>query len=401
MNFVESLSMFYTDVKEIPCVTGEGAPTSKTEGAPGVLYMDMENGTLYKCRGADYVNETFTWEEIGGDGTRGENGGYYIPAVTQTDTAAMTVAFTASNSEMPAVAEMQITLPEGPPGEMGAAGPAGTPGADGKDGEDYVLTEADKAEIAKQVENATIVQAPKYVETVEEMTDTDRPYVLASTGHIWAYMDTTTEQEVTKTDTITATDDNAYMDGYRLGNGVDSYSNDAAGYHITPIIDLTKSEYSGKTIQLHLEGGQYSSTGAIATWIQCRPYGTDLTQLSNRPYTVDTAVTGSVMTELSGFTVVHNSDTSTTITINVLPVYGSGKVPVGYMRFCGKGAVADSSIYITYPDTETVTGGQWVDTGTTYAPTLTDAEKAEIAEQAAALIDTQMLALIGDGTVTV
>ena len=66
MNFVESLRMFHVDAKEIPCVTGKGAPTEKTLGAPGVLYMDTDTGDLYKCRAADAVNKVYTWEKIGG-----------------------------------------------------------------------------------------------------------------------------------------------------------------------------------------------------------------------------------------------------------------------------------------------------------------------------------------------
>ena len=71
MNYVESLKMFGLSAKEIPCVTGEGAPTVKIEGRPGVLYMDTDTGTLYKCRTADFVNEVFGWERIGEDGGAG------------------------------------------------------------------------------------------------------------------------------------------------------------------------------------------------------------------------------------------------------------------------------------------------------------------------------------------
>ena len=214
------------------------------------------------------------------------------------------------------------------------------------------------------------------VDSVDEMVDTSKQYILKSTGTIWVYKSATIEQEVTVTDTITATEDNPYKNGNRFGSGVGSFSNDAAGYHITPLIDFTKAEYSGKTIQLHLEGGQYSSTGAITTWIQCRPYGTDMTQLSARPYTVDSAITGSIMQETAGISVAYNSATSTTITVTILPTWGSAKTPVGYMRFCGKGAVADSNIYITYQTTETVTSEQWVDTGIQYGSGGLDAETA-------------------------
>ena len=60
MNFVESLEIFHVAAKEIPCLTGKGAPTAQTEGVPGVLYMDTDTGGLYKCRGGS-KNE-YRWE---------------------------------------------------------------------------------------------------------------------------------------------------------------------------------------------------------------------------------------------------------------------------------------------------------------------------------------------------
>lgn len=64
MNFVESLDLFHVSAKEIPCLTGKGAPTEQTEGAPGVLYMDTDSGELYKCRGG--ANGAYRWEMQGG-----------------------------------------------------------------------------------------------------------------------------------------------------------------------------------------------------------------------------------------------------------------------------------------------------------------------------------------------
>ena len=60
MNFVESLEIFHVAAKEIPCLTGKGAPTVQTEGAPGVLYMDTDTGGLYKCRGG--AKNGYLWE---------------------------------------------------------------------------------------------------------------------------------------------------------------------------------------------------------------------------------------------------------------------------------------------------------------------------------------------------
>lgn len=58
----------------------------------------------------------------GGGGGSGEDGGYYTPAVTQTEENTMQVAFTPSKTTMPAVPGTEITLPEGPAGKPGAGG---------------------------------------------------------------------------------------------------------------------------------------------------------------------------------------------------------------------------------------------------------------------------------------
>lgn len=62
MNYVNSFNMFGTDVKQIPCITGSGAPTTTTEGAVGCLYMDSNNGDVYKCTAVN--GTTSTWEKI-------------------------------------------------------------------------------------------------------------------------------------------------------------------------------------------------------------------------------------------------------------------------------------------------------------------------------------------------
>ena len=66
MQFFDSLSMFHVDGRQITCVTGNGVPGERTEGAPGVLYMDLETGDLFKCRAADPVHKQYTWEQLGG-----------------------------------------------------------------------------------------------------------------------------------------------------------------------------------------------------------------------------------------------------------------------------------------------------------------------------------------------
>lgn len=60
MNYVESLNLFGVPAKEIPCILGDSAPTAKTEGAVGCLYMDTNTGNLYKCTASE--DGVYTWK---------------------------------------------------------------------------------------------------------------------------------------------------------------------------------------------------------------------------------------------------------------------------------------------------------------------------------------------------
>lgn len=257
-------------------------------------------------------------------------------------------------------------------------GEKGDPGAAGAPGADYTLTEADKAEIADMVDGATIVQAPKYVNSVAEMTDVNRPYVLISTGHIWAYMNTTTEQEVTKRDNIIGTTDNPYQTGRLSSSG--SVSADIQTHTLTPYIDLTKAEYQGKTIQIHLVGNRYASE-ANETYIMYGSYKSDKTAIVGRGFT---SIVNGIYTDYDNNGQIINleilGDTSAVLTIGVPLTSDTGPTTVGFLRFCGLGLVTDS-VYITYPDIETVTGGQWHDTGVTYG----GGQDAQLAAKVAAL----------------
>ncbi len=70
----------------------------------------------------------------GGGGGSGEDGGYYTPAVTQTAENTMQVEFTPSKATMPAVSGKAITLPAGPAGSKGEKGDKGDKGEKGADG---------------------------------------------------------------------------------------------------------------------------------------------------------------------------------------------------------------------------------------------------------------------------
>ena len=62
MNFVKSFNMFGTDAMQIPCIAGTGAPTTSTDGAVGMLYMDTSSsdGELWKCTGVNGAQYMWT-----------------------------------------------------------------------------------------------------------------------------------------------------------------------------------------------------------------------------------------------------------------------------------------------------------------------------------------------------
>lgn len=74
MDRVKSFDLFGTDVRQIPCITGKGAPTKETEGAAGEMYMDTDTGKVYKC--VSIINGEYVWEETGSIHSQGRSAKY-------------------------------------------------------------------------------------------------------------------------------------------------------------------------------------------------------------------------------------------------------------------------------------------------------------------------------------
>lgn len=85
MNFVESLNLFGVPAKEIPCIRGSGAPSATTAGAVGSLYMNTENGDVYKCTAA--ADGVYTWVAFEGSGSG--SGGNVAQGLTAEQIAAL------------------------------------------------------------------------------------------------------------------------------------------------------------------------------------------------------------------------------------------------------------------------------------------------------------------------
>ena len=69
MEYVESFNLFGTNVSQIPCIRGAGAPLSTTAGEVGCLYMATNTGALYKCTAV--ADGVYTWVRIDEGGSGG------------------------------------------------------------------------------------------------------------------------------------------------------------------------------------------------------------------------------------------------------------------------------------------------------------------------------------------
>lgn len=158
MKFVESFQIDGLEVKGIPCIKGSGAPTTSTEGAVGLFYMDTdsESGDLYKCIAAS--NGVYTWVAVGsgnGSGGTGADGkdGVGIKSVKQTTTSTQDGGANVITVTLTDGTASTFTVRNGSKGSAGAKGEKGDTGADGytpKKGVDY-YTDADKTEMVNAV----------------------------------------------------------------------------------------------------------------------------------------------------------------------------------------------------------------------------------------------------------
>ena len=196
------------------------------------------------------------------------------------------------------------------------------------------------------------------VDSVDEMVDTSKQYILKSTGTIWEWKETTTEKEVTVRNDITG----GYERG-RLSSG-GANSGDVQTHTLTPLIDITKAEYQGKTIQIHLEGNKYFSE-APETYIMTAVFDPNKNTIIGRSYSCLDRHAGLLGGfDNAGATAEIHSTNSATLTIPVPLTEDTGK-SVGYLRFCGLGTV-DGTVYITYTENQTVTEETWTDTGVAF-----------------------------------
>lgn len=118
MNYVNGFDLFGIEARQVTCDCANGAPTSSTPGKVGMLYMNIDNGDIYKCISSS--SGTTTWSLL----------------ATSEDSIKNTVnnalAIAKENGEFNG--ETGPQGPEGPRGPQGEVGPQGETGATGETG---------------------------------------------------------------------------------------------------------------------------------------------------------------------------------------------------------------------------------------------------------------------------
>ena len=222
-----------------------------------------------------------------------------------------------------------------------------------------------KADGTGVVVKNTSYGAPEYAQSVDELNSTgdkSKIYLLPD-GYLYAWAESTSQETIKVSTSVNGTPENPYKDGYRLGRTGDTFQNDAAGYTVTPYIDLTP--YSGKNINIILEGLTYF-TETYTQWVQSRCYKDSSTVFVERAYSTPVSDTNSAFHGATNVSIDIQSSTKTVMTTGVPMFFGPEGNQVFGLRFCAQGSGAQSTITIEYDETHTVTKEQWTNTGIRY-----------------------------------
>lgn len=269
----------------------------------------------------------------------GDNGNWYLGS---TDTGKPSRGATGAQGPK---GDTGATGPQGPVGPQGPAGPQGAPGGISID----------------------------IVDSVAEMIDTGKQYVLSSDSHIYTYKTTQTTGTITEQISYGAGDDQ--KENTRLGSDGSAVT-DAAykGYVVTPYIDLLKYPVP---FTLHLDGGTFLPTTSDS-YTKMASYTAAKAKIAC--YNTVSNVVDSLL-NVSDLDVSASENNAGSITFRKEPKTNNDNNDgvLKYVRFSGKATLATIRTYVTYIGTITTQG--WVDTGVSYG----SSDTTELTEKVAAL----------------
>lgn len=236
-----------------------------------------------------------------------------------------------------------------------------------------ILDETDKQELQENIEsvnrssvktvngqtplNGNVVvsatmEQPTIVDTVEEMTDTSKQYVLQSTGTLWVYKESTAKE--TSTENITE----GFTEGARWGSDGNVTSGASySSYVCTPKIDISKYN---TPFTLHLKGLPFYPLETV-TYNQCCTWTADGSFMRLQFNQNNGQWYGSL--SQNSTTVVIGDDQTIELSFTP-PPKRKDETEIAHIAFCTIGTSAEANVYITYE--QEVTKQQWTDTGISY-----------------------------------
>lgn len=225
-----------------PTIIKEGAPTA-FDGNTGEYLIDTLNDDLYYCKESNTSGNS--WIKLNSNAESVNS----IKKAQINESGELVLTFNDDSTSTVGV----VVGKNGKDGEDGYDGIDGMDGEDGKDGYtpikgvDY-FTEDDKAEIVTQAKaELSQISPPTVVNSVDEMTDTNKHYVLNS--YIYAYMsnngglkpDFTNLVDTTPTtDTTITTSSEGWLENVRINSS--SAITTEADNHITNIIPVGNTD---------------------------------------------------------------------------------------------------------------------------------------------------------------
>lgn len=162
-----STNAYYTVANHASVEGGDPQPTPSEWQQLVAKYQEMLDAVVPPEGVTGYVltktDDGTAWQASQGGGGTGADGGYYTPAIEQTEPGTADFSWTASKAGMPDVPDVQLTLPPGQNGDPGENGITPTIGENGNwylgtvdtglpsRGPAYELTPEDKQSIVQDV----------------------------------------------------------------------------------------------------------------------------------------------------------------------------------------------------------------------------------------------------------
>ena len=261
---------------------------------------------------------------------------------------------------------------KGAPGENGAPGKPGADGLTPHIGENgnWYLGDEDTGKPSRGAPGGFSLDI---VDSVAEMVDTGKQYVLSSNSHIYTYKTIQTTGTITEQISYGVGDDQ--KDNTRLDSGGSAVTDVAyKGYVVTPYIDLLKYPVP---FTLHLDGGTFLPTTSDS-YTKMASYTAAKAKIAC--YNTVSNLVDSLL-NVSDSDVSASANNAGSITFRKEPKTNNDNNDgvLKYVRFSGKATLATIRTYVTYIGTTTTQG--WVDTGVSYG----SSDTTELTEKVAAL----------------